>query len=172
MHNETARKAFKSLIAKKIYHKTTLNILTKTPSSMSTHLKNFWIANSCVLIMFLDCKLIEQLIQNFLQAQILLPSNLTSKNAFTAVCIVIDPNKDLELINSQCEYGGLIGPGNSKLNSLLKCFKLFCLHAAFHDAFGFKKQQYNIGPGYVYTFGQKPLFKNNCFLGHFTGLYF
>ena len=42
-----------------------------------------------------------------------------------AVCIVIDPNKDLELINSQCEYGVLIGPGNTKLNSLLKGVNCF-----------------------------------------------
>ena len=61
--------------------------------------------------MYLDCNFIEQVIQNFLQAQTLFPSYPTSKNAFISVCIVIDPNKDLELINSQCEYGGLIGPG-------------------------------------------------------------
>ena len=110
--------------------------------------------------MYLDCNFIEQVIQTFLQAQILFPSNPTSINAFIAVCIVIDPKKDLELINSQCEYGGLIGPENSKLNSLLKGFDLFRLHSAFHDAFGLMKRQYNLGPGYVYT------------LGHFTGLSF
>ena len=54
-----------------------------------------------------------------------------SKSSFFAVCTVNDPNEDLELINSQCEYGGLIGPGNSKLNSHLKGFKLFRLHATF-----------------------------------------
>ena len=111
--------------------------------------------------MYLDCIFIEHVIQTFLQAQLLFPSNPTSKNAVIAVYIVIDPNKNLELINSQCEYKGLIGPGNSKLNSLLKGFKLFRLHAEFHDDFGLMEQQNNLGAGYVYTLGEKPHFRNS-----------
>ena len=111
--------------------------------------------------MYLDCNFFEQVIQTFLLAQILFPSSATSKNAFIAF-IVVDPDKSLELANSQCEYGGLLGPGNSKLISLMKGMKLFRLDAAFH-AFGFMKRQYNLGPGYVYTLGEKPLLKTIAF---------
>ena len=75
--------------------------------------------------------------------------------------------KGMAVTNAECEYGGLIGPGNSFLHHLLQKFKLFRVHAAFHDAIGFKKR-YNLGPGYVYTLGEEPLFKNSCLLGHFT----
>ena len=120
--------------------------------------------------MSLDYLKIHQVIENFYQIEKRFPDNLASKNAFLAVCQVIDSNNDLSIINDECKYGGLIGPGNSKLHIFLKRFKLFRVHAAFHDAFGFMKNRYNLGPGYVYTLGDRSVFKNNCLLGHFTGL--
>lgn len=113
---------------------------------------------------------IEKVIENFTDIESLFPSNPTSKNAFLAVCHAIDSSKDLRIINKECEFGGLIGPGNSNLHPVFEKFKLFRVHAAFHDAFGFMKTQYNLGPGYVYMLGEKPKFKNSCLLGHFTGL--
>ena len=114
---------------------------------------------------------IQQVIKNFDELVIIFPQNKVGKNAFLAVCQVIDPTQDLAAINVECEYGGLIGPGNSFLHPLLQKFKLFRVHAAFHDAFGFMKEKYNLGPGYVYTLGEEPSFKNSCLLGHFTGLF-
>ena len=32
------------------------------------------------------------------------------------------------------------------------------------------KTQYNLGPGYIYALGEKPIFKNCCLLGHVTVL--
>ena len=63
-----------------------------------------------------------------------------------------------------------MGPGNSRLNPFLQNFKLFRVHAAFHDAFGFMKTQYNMRPVFVYSFSEKPNFKNCSLLGQPTGL--
>ena len=68
------------------------------------------------------------------------------------------------------EFGGLLGPGNSILGKYFKHFKIFRLHAIFHDAFGFMKSNFDLGPGYVYALSHKPIFTNNMLLGHFTGL--
>ena len=38
------------------------------------------------------------------------PQNETTKNAFLAVCMFIDPNSDLQVINKLAPHGGLIGP--------------------------------------------------------------
>ena len=42
LHNATARIALKHSIAKKLHHKTSLNLLTKTPSFMTIHLMKFF----------------------------------------------------------------------------------------------------------------------------------
>ena len=98
----------------------------------------------------------------------LFPSNTLRKNAFLAVCYCIDKNVNLCDINDMAEFGGLIpGPGNSILD---KYFKIFRIHALFHDAFGFMKSNFDLGPDYVYALSHKPIFTNNMLLGHFTGL--
>ena len=145
------------------------NILTKILYFMNNQLRLFSTSKRSFLKMYLDHLFIDQVIQNFFEIQRLFPSNPTSKNAFLAVCFNIDRTKDLNVINYECEHGGLIGPGNSKLHPLFKRFKLFRIHAAFPDAFGFMKRRYRMGPGYV---GKKPLFINSCLLGHFTGISF
>ena len=95
--------------------------------------------------------------------------NPTSKSAFPAVCKVISADENLKVFTSECQIGGLIGPGNGRLQTFLHSFKIR-VHAAFHDAFDFMRTQYKIGPGYVYAIGEKQLFKNCCLLGHVTGL--
>ena len=44
------------------------------------------------------------------------------------------------------------------------------MHAVFHDAFGFMKSNFDLGPGYVYAVTEKPLCVNNMLLGHLSGL--
>ena len=120
--------------------------------------------------MYPDYYAVKEVIKNLDNIKRLFPAKPASKNAFHAVCKVINSDKDLKVINSECEYGGLIGPGNSRLHPFLQNFILFRDHAAFHDAFGFMKTQYNLGPGDVYALGEKLFFKNCCLLGHVTGL--
>ena len=91
-------------------------------------------------MLFPDYLDIQQVIKSFDEIVNTFPQNEVSKNAFLAVCQVIDSTKDMAVINAECESGGLIGPGNSFLHPLLQKFKLFRVHAAFHDAFGFIKE--------------------------------
>ena len=130
---------------------------------------NFPRKQSAVTI-YHDNYTVEQVIKKFDNIKWIFPENSTSKNAFLAVCKVINSDKDTKVINSDCKYGGLIGPGKSGLHPFLQNFKLFRVHAAVHDAFVFMKTQYNLGPGYVSAFGEEPLFNNCCLLGHVTGL--
>ena len=100
----------------------------------------------------------------------LFPKNSRRKNAFLAVCYSLNNEINLRYVNELAEFGGLIGPGNSNFDFFFKFFKVFRLHAIFHDAFGFMKSNYNVGPGYVYAISKKPIFANSMFLGHITGL--
>ena len=95
------------------------------------------------------------------------PANEKSKNAFLAVCLTIQPDCDIEEISKLCPFGGLIGPGNSQLDTYLKFSKIIRVHAIFHDAYGFMKLQFGIGSGYVYTFPNAP---NHFLLGHISGV--
>ena len=94
--------------------------------------------------------------------------NTKRKNYFLAVCRSLNKNVDLDKINREALFGGLIGVGDSKLEKLLNWSKVFRLHATFHDAAGYLKTNLNIGPGYVVPFFNSIL--NFCFLGHITGL--
>ena len=123
-----------------------------------------------VVTMYPDYYLVKHVIKNIDNVKRLSLENSTSKIVFLVVCKVISSGQDLKVNNSEREYGGLIGPGNSKLHPFLQNFKLFRVQAAFHDAFGFMKTQYNLGPGYVYVLSEKTSFKNYCLLGHVTGL--
>ena len=107
---------------------------------------------------------------NFNLVNYIFPKNTRRKNAFLAVCYSLNKDISLHKINELAMYGGLIGPGNSGLDNFLNHFKLFRLHAIFHDAFVFMKSNYEVGPGYVYALSQKPIFVNSLLLGHSTGL--
>ena len=100
----------------------------------------------------------------------LFPKNSRRKNAFLAVCYSINKEINLHFINEMAEFRGLIGPGNSILDRYFRYFKLFRLHAIFHDAFGFMKSNYNVGAGYVYALSEKSICANSLFLEHITGL--
>ena len=99
----------------------------------------------------------------------LFPKNTRRKNAFLAVCYSINNEINLQFVNQFSEFGSLIGPGESKLDHF-KCSKTFRLHAIFHDAFGFMRSTYNVGPGYVYALSEKPFFANSMLLRYITAL--
>ena len=48
--------------------------------------------------------------------------------------------------------------------------KLLHLHAGFSDAFRFMKRQYNFGPHSFLILWDNQPFRNNCLLGHVTGV--
>lgn len=87
---------------------------------------------------------------------------------FLSVCLLICRDVDVKASSKLYPYGGFIGYGNSRItNSIFGISKVFRVHAAYHDAFGFMKSTHNKGPGYAYVFAIMP---NRCWLGHITGL--
>ena len=99
-----------------------------------------------------------------------LPNNSMRKNYFLAACYLISPSVDINEIDSHSPFGGLIGVGDSCLDSLLNKFKILRLHAILHDAAGFMKREYNLGPGYLYILNHVPTCFNLCWIGHVTGV--
>lgn len=87
---------------------------------------------------------------------------------FHAACQeILKDSYNEKIISEDVPYGGLIGIGNSRLDSILNRFAVFRVHAAFHDAYGYCKSEYNKGPGYSYII---PFPFNSCFVGHVSGL--
>ena len=72
-------------------------------------------------------------------------------------------------MDQKFKFGGLIGYGNSSLDSVYLYSKVFRLHAMLHDAAGAVRAHSNKGPGYCYMIDRGP---NSCLLGHVTGLFF
>lgn len=97
------------------------------------------------------------------------PTNNHRKNFFLAVCQRVDYSVDPDYISQDCPYGGIIGIGNSKLHKFLQHSKIFRLHASLHDACGYMKSEFEIGPGYVYALKCNV---SNCFIGHLSGITF
>ena len=64
-------------------------------------------------------------------------------------------------------FGGLIGYGNSYLDSVFRYSKLLRVHALLHDAAGAVRTHSGKGLGYCYMIGRGP---NSDLLGHVTGL--
>ena len=88
---------------------------------------------------------------------------------FLVICNILNKDENYDVVDISClaRDGGKIGIGDSWLNVFLKFSKVLRVHAAFHDAFGFMKTQFNVGPGYCYLF---PCLPNNCLLGHISGI--
>ena len=116
--------------------------------------------------MFPDQNL-NKVLENFSLCRSLFKNNSDNKNAFLAVCLTIDPECILSEVNKKAPFGGLIGPGDSLLHNYFKHSKIIRCHAIFHDAYGFMKSTYDIGPGYVYVI---PNVYNHFLLGHISGL--
>ena len=91
------------------------------------------------------------------------------KNLFLSACFCWDSRLSLGEMNQKIKFGGLIGYGNSYLDSVFRYSKVFRLHAISHDAAGPVRLQTGKGSGYCYMIGRGP---NCCLLGHVTGLLF
>ena len=72
-------------------------------------------------------------------------------------------------MDQKFRFGGLIGYGNSYLDSVFCYSKVFRLPAILHDAAEAVRAHSGKGPGYCYMIGRGP---NSCLLGHVTGLQF
>ena len=95
--------------------------------------------------------------------------NSVRKNLFLSACFCWDSRLSFCEMDQKFPYGGLIGYGNSYLDSVFRYSKVFRLHAILHDAAGAVRAQSGKGPGYCYMIGRGP---NSCLLGHVTGLLF
>ena len=91
-----------------------------------------------------------------------------TRNYFLAACRYYQPDLDANSVLQECPDGGTIGIGDSKLHNVLGRWKIFRLHAIFHDAAGYVYVRWGVGPGYCYMFKKFPI--NSCFLGHVSGL--
>ena len=72
-------------------------------------------------------------------------------------------------MDQKFNFGGLIGYGNSYLDSVFQYSKVFRLHAILHDIAGAVRSHSGKGHGYCYMIGRGP---NFCLVGHVTGLLF
>ena len=95
--------------------------------------------------------------------------NSVRKNLFLSSYFCWDSSLSLREMDQKFKFGGLIGYGNSCLDSVFRYSKVFRLHAILHDAAGSVRSQTVKGPGYCCMIGRGP---NSCLLGHVTGLLF
>ena len=95
--------------------------------------------------------------------------NSVRKNLFLSACFWWVSGLSLREIDQKFKFGGLIGFGNSCLDSVFRYSKVFRLHAILHDAAGAVRSHSGKGPGYCYMIGRG---LNTCLLGHLTGLLF
>ena len=95
--------------------------------------------------------------------------NSVRKNLFLSACFCWDSSLSLREMAQKFKFGGLIGYGNSHLNSIFRYSKVSRLYAILHDAAGAVRSNSNKGPGYCCMIGRDP---NSCLFGHKTGLLF
>ena len=95
--------------------------------------------------------------------------NSVRKNLFLTACFCWDSRLSLREMDQKFEFDGLIGYGNSYLDSVFRYSKVFRLHAIVHDAAGAVRSHTGKGPGYCYMIGRRP---NSSLLGQVTGLLF
>ena len=93
--------------------------------------------------------------------------NSVRRNLFLSACFCCDSGLSLSEMDQNIKFVGLIGCGNSYLDSAFRYSKLFRLHALLHDAAGDMRAHSGKGPGYCYMIGRET---NSCLLGHVTGL--
>ena len=95
--------------------------------------------------------------------------NSVRKNVFLSACFCWDSRLSSRQMDQKLKFGGLIGYGNSCLDSVFRYSKIFRLHAILHPAAGAVRSHSGKGPGYCYMIGRGP---NSCLLGQVTGLLF
>ena len=91
------------------------------------------------------------------------------KNLFLGGCFCWDSRLALREMDQKFKFGGLVGYGNSYLDSVFRYSKVFRLQARLHDAAGAVRLHSGKGPGSCYMIGRGP---NSSLLGHVTGLLF
>ena len=79
--------------------------------------------------------------------------NSVRKNLFLSACFCWNTSLSLCEMDQNFKFGGLIGYGNSYLDSVFRYSKVFRLHAILHDAAGAVRAHSNKGPGYCYMIG-------------------
>ena len=95
--------------------------------------------------------------------------NSVRKNLFLSACFCWDSSLSLHEMNQSFKFGGVIGYGNSCMDSVFRYSKVFRLHAILHDAAGAVRSHSGKGHGYCYMIRRGP---NSCSRGHVTGLLF
>ena len=96
--------------------------------------------------------------------------NIVRKNLFLDACFCGNSRLSLREMDQHFPFGGLIGYGNSYLDSVFRYSKVFRLHAILHDAAGVVQTHSGKGPGYCYMIGRGP---NSClFIGYTSLLYY
>ena len=95
--------------------------------------------------------------------------NSVRKNLFLTACFCWGSEISLGEMDQKFNIGGLIGYGNSSLDSVFCYSKVFRLHAILHDAAGAVRSHSGKGPGYYYMICRGPI---SCLLDHVTGLLF
>ena len=92
----------------------------------------------------------------------------STQERFSWQYVTVNEAVNLHYVNEMADFEGPKGPGNSNLDQCFTYFKLFRLHAIFHDAFGFMESN-NVRPVCVYALSET-IFVNCVFLGHITGV--
>ena len=114
---------------------------------------------------------LERIVYIFNQLRSSYPLLTPQHVLFLSVCKFIKPDICVEEVSQAYTYGGMVGYGNSIwMDATFGRMKIFRLHAAFHDAFGFMKSEFDEGPGYCYCIGGRYSVTNNFLLGHISGL--
>ena len=72
--------------------------------------------------------------------------NSVSKNLFLSACFCWDSRLSLHEMDQKFKFSGLIGYGNSYLDSAFRYSKVFRLHAKLHDAAGTVRSHSGKGP--------------------------
>ena len=95
--------------------------------------------------------------------------NSVRKNLFLSAFFCWDSGISFCETNQKFKFVGLIGYGNSCLDSVFRYSKLFRLPAILHDAAGAVSTHSGKGPGCCYMIGRRLI---SCLLGYVTGLIF
>ena len=80
-----------------------------------------------------------------------------AKSSFEVLLFVGILDFSLRDMDQKFEFGGLIGYGNSCLDSVFRYSKVFRLHAILHDAAGAVRSHSGKGPGYRFMIGEEQI---------------
>ena len=149
---------YEKLLAKRVYHLSYNDIFIKCCIALDETTDS----NSVAHGRSPSCKHFPIL----LESEIKFRHNSASKNLFLNACYNWNDKISLPEMDQNFPFGGLIGFGNSYLDSIFCYSKVFRIHAILHDAAGAVGSQSGKLPGYCYMIGQR---RNSCLVGNLTG---